>query len=197
MRLISKVIFAALLLSPVSAQAQFSESYNFLKAVRERDGTEATKMISKPGTVIIDTKDGTTGETALHIVTRDRDVTWLRFLLEKGARPDGKDREGNTPLFIASQLGFVDGAKYLIAKRATVDLANASGETPLIRAVQNRNAEMVSLLIASGANPKKADTGAGLSAIDYATRDRRAAAILRLLQDAKPGTRPKMSGPSL
>jgi uncharacterized protein len=197
MRFISKAIIAAFLLSPVAASAQFSESYNFLKSVRERDGNEATKMISKPGTVIIDTKDGTTGETALHIVTRDRDVTWLRFLLEKGARPDSKDRQGSTPLFIASQIGFVDGAKYLLAKRATVDLANSAGETPLIRAVQNRNAEMVSLLMASGANPKKADTGAGLSAIDYATRDRRAASILRLLQEAKPGAAPKTSGPRL
>jgi uncharacterized protein len=197
MRLISKASLAAFLLMPVMASAQFSESYNFLKSVRERDGNEATKIISKPGSVIVDTKDSTTGETALHIVTRGRDLTWMSFLLSRGAKADARDRTGNTPLMITAQLGFVEGAQMLIGKKAAVDLPNGSGETPLIRAVQNRDAAMVTLLIAAGANPNKADTGAGLSARDYATRDRRAAAILKIITEAKAGPASKISGPRL
>lgn len=185
------------LLVPGVALAQFSDSYNFLKAVRDRDGSKTTEMISKPGNVIIDTRDASTGETALHIVTRERDETWMRFLLSRGAKPDMRDARGNTPLMLAAQLGFVEGAQLLISRRASVDLANSSGETPLIRAVQNRDAAMVQLLMTSGANPNKVDSGAGLSARDYAMRDRRSAAILKILETAKPVTAaPKAAGPN-
>jgi uncharacterized protein len=197
MRTTTKILLSALLLVPSVASAQFSESYNFLKAVRDRDGNEATKIISKPGSVIIDTKDSTTGESALHIVTAARDMTWMNFLLYKGAKADTRDARGNTPLMITAQIGFVEGAQLLISKHATVDLTNSAGETPLIRAVQNRNAAMVQMLLQAGANPKKADNGAVLSALDYATRDRRATAILKILQDAKATTAPKQSGPKL
>jgi uncharacterized protein len=197
MRFTAKIFLSVLLLMPSLASAQFSESYNFLKAVRDRDGNEATKIISKPGSVIIDTKDSTTGESALHIVTAARDTTWMSFLLYKGAKADTRDARGNTPLMITAQIGFVEGAQLLLNKRASVDLTNSAGETPLIRAVQNRNAAMVQLLVQAGANPKKADNGAGLSALDYATRDRRAAAILKILQEAKASAAPKSSGPKL
>jgi ankyrin repeat protein len=121
----------------------------------------------------------------------------MNFLLYKGAKADTRDARGNTPLMITAQIGFVEGAQLLISKHATVDLTNSAGETPLIRAVQNRNAAMVQMLLQAGANPKKADNGAGLSALDYATRDRRATAILKILQDAKATTAPKQSGPKL
>ena len=185
------------LLVPGVALAQFSDSYNFLKAVKDRDGNKTTEIISKPGNVIIDTRDSSTGETALHIVTRERDETWLRFLLSRGAMPDIRDGRGNTPLMIAAQIGFLEGAQALLAKRASVDLTNGSGETPLIRAVQNRDAAMVQLLMTNGANPNKVDSGAGLSARDYAVRDRRSAAILKILEGAKPvTTAPKAAGPN-
>ena len=184
------------LVIPGVALAQFSDSYNFLKAVRERDGAKATEMISKPGNVIIDTRDQSNGETALHIVTRERDAVWMRFLLARNAKTDVRDARGNTPLMLAAQLGFVEGAQVLINRRASVDLANSSGETPLIRAVQNRDGAMVQLLMTNGANPNKADTGAGLSARDYATRDRRSASILRIIETSKPTVAvPKAAGP--
>lgn len=185
------------LLAPGVAFAQFSDSYNFLKAVKDRDGSKTTEIISKPGNVIIDTRDSSSGETALHIVTRERDATWMRFLLARGAKTDIRDLRGNTPLMIAAQIGFLEGAQALLAKRASVDLTNSSGETPLIRAVQNRDTAMVQILMANGANPNKVDSSAGLSARDYALRDRRSAAILKLLETTKPAsTGPKPAGPN-
>ena len=176
----------AVMLVPAIAAAQFSESYNFLKSVRDREGAKATEFISKPGTVIIDTRDPSTGETAVHIVTKARDMTWLTFLLARKAKTDIRDNQGNTPLMIAAQLGFIEGAQLLIEQRANVDLANAAGETPLIRAVQARNAPMVRLLLMAGANPRKGDSVAGLSARDYAVRDRRSAAIVKIIDEVKP-----------
>lgn len=191
-----KAAALAALLLPSLASAQFSESYKFLKAVRDRDGNVATEIISKPGSVIIDTRDNATGEAGLHIVTKARDLQWLAFLLSRGARPDIRDSAGNTALMLSAQLGFIEGAQALIIKRATIDLPNNAGETPLIRAVQLRNAAMVRLLLTEGANPNKTDSLAGLSARDYASRDRRAAAILKIFEEVKPKKPAKAAGPS-
>jgi uncharacterized protein len=184
----------ALAFVPAMAMAQYSESYNFLKAVRDRDGAKATELASRPGSTIIDTRDNGTGEAAIHIVTKRRDLTWLSFVLGKGAKPDARDGQGNTALMHATQLGFAEGAQLLLKVRAGVDIANTSGETPLIRAVQNRDTVMVRMLLASGANPAKTDRLTGLSARDYAARDRRAVAILKIIDEAKPV---KAAGPKL
>lgn len=186
----------AMMLAAGPATAQFSDSYNFLKAVKDRDGNKATDLISRPGTVIIDTKDITTGEGALHLVTRERDLVWLNFLLSRGAKPDIRDKQGNTPLMVAAQISFAGGAEILLSRKASVDLANAGGETPLIRAVQKRDATMVRLLMAAGANPKKADSVAGMSALDYARQDNRGLAILKILEETKPKPAKAVAGPN-
>lgn len=167
---------------PGTASAQFSDSYNFLKSIRDRDGVKANEIMSKPGSVLIDTRDTNTGEAGLHIVVRGRDLTWINFLLSKGARPDIRDKVGNTPLMVAAELRFPEAALALLQRRAQVDLANSSGETPLIRAVQLRDPAMVRLLLLAGANPDKTDSIAGMSARDYAKRDNRGVAILKLLE---------------
>lgn len=187
---------AAMIMASQIAWAQFSDSYNFLKAVRDRNGAEATKIISKPGSTLVNTRDDKNGESALHIVTKGRDLGWMSFLLARGAKSDQRDNDGNTPLMIATQLGFVEGAQLLIKSKALVDLANSSGETPLIRAVQLRSTAMVQLLMNAGANPLKADTVAGMSARDYAQRDQRGAAILRILTETKPVKTGKSFGPN-
>ena len=166
-----------------AAMAQFSDSYNFLKAVKDRKGEEAEKFLAEPGTVIINTRDGTTGETALHLVIQRRDSTWLGYLLQKGANPNLADKKGTTPLMLATQLGYVDGIDWLVRKNAQVDQTNRSGETALILAVQLRNAEAVRALLKAGANPDKTDSRAGYSARDYAKQDGRASAIAAIIEN--------------
>lgn len=183
---------AALGLFALPVAAQFSDSYNFLKAVKDRKGEEAEKFINVPGSgsVIINTKSDDTGETALHIVTARRDYDWLGYLLGKGAKADIADKKGTTPLMLATQLSWADGAQLLITMKAQVDATNRSGETALIRAVQLRNAEMVRLLMKAGANPDKQDTVAGYSARDYAAQDGRANAILSIIESGGKGEEP-------
>jgi ankyrin repeat protein len=192
--------FAVLALTlPSIATAQFSDSYNFLKAVKDRDGEKATTLIDKPGSTIGNTRDVNTGETALHIVIARRDLTWLGFLLGKGANPNIADNKGETPLLAAVQLRFIEGARGLIAGGATVDKPNDNGETALIRAVQLRDIAMVRMLIAQGANPEKRDAIAGMSARDYAVRDGRTPGLIQALDAAKPASAAgaKVQGPSL
>jgi hypothetical protein len=171
----------ALLATPLLAQS-FSDGYTFLKAVRERDGPTAERILANPSTTAINYRDPSTGEGALHILVRGRDVTWLAFMLGRGARPDAQSNDGTTPLILSAQLGWTEGAEQLLARHANPNVSNRSGETPLIVAVQRRDIQMVRLLLSQGANPNQTDNLSGNSAIDYARQDPRAAAILRELQ---------------
>ena len=150
---------------PVSAQL-YSEGYQFLEAVKERNGDEATDMLNQPGTQIVNTRDITTGETGLHIVTARRDTVWVRFLLQRGANPNIRDRNGITPLQLATRLGFIDGVEALIKGGADVNVADSQGETPLIAAVHQRDVAIVRKLLEEGANPDRNDNS-GRSARDY------------------------------
>ncbi|MEA3048017.1 MAG: uncharacterized protein QOJ53_2349 [Sphingomonadales bacterium] len=173
-----------LLAAPLAAQS-FSEGYTFLKAVRERDGAVAERILSNPSTTAINAREQSTGEGALHILVRGRDLTWLSYMLGRGARPDTPSNDGTTPLIIAAQIGWVEGAQQLLARRASPNLGNRSGVTPLIVAVQRRDLQMVRLLLSQRADPNQTDNVAGYSATDYAQQDPRAAAILRELQQSR------------
>ena len=149
------------------AHAQFSPGFKFLEAVKKRDGAAVESMLSLPGTTIVNTRDVTSGETALHLVTARRDTTWMTFLLAKGANVNARDSRGRTPLVVASNLGFEEGVELLVSKGASLDEANDAGETPLIAAVHNRNYNMIRILLKAGANPDRTDNS-GRSAREYA-----------------------------
>lgn len=180
---------AALLLTAAPAAAQqFSDSYEFLEAVRKADGGKVNTFLQDKGLRILNTKDRTSGEGALHIIAKRRDLTYLRvFLAQADINPNLQDRDGNTPLLLAIESGWEEGTTRLIAAGANVNLANNGGETPLIRAVLMHNEPIVRTLIEAGANPDKADFGGGMSARDYAERESRWPAIAKLLRDAPKG----------
>lgn len=158
---------AAFVLPAAPAAAQlYSEGYEFLKAVEDRDGDVVTEMLNKPGTQIANTRDITSGDTGLHIVAARRDALWIRFLLQRDADPNIRNNEGLTPIQIATRLGFVEGVETLIEGGAQVQVSDSQGETPLIAAVHQRNPELVRLLLAQGADPDRNDNS-GRSARDY------------------------------
>lgn len=194
-RLLLLAALAACVAVPVAAQMNFSDGYTFLKAVRERDGATAERILATPGSTALNIRDPASGEGALHILVRGRDSAWLGFMLGRGARPDTSDRDGNTPLVLAAQLGWLDGAQLLIDRRANVNLGNSRGETPLIFAVQRRDMAMVRLLMQHGADPNQTDHVSGNSPIDYARQDNRAAAILRILQGPRQPSAAQLTGP--
>lgn len=185
----------SLLAMAVPASAQFSDSYTFLKAVRDRDGAKAMDLLGKGSPTLIDTPDISTGERAIHLVVKERDMSWLGFLIQKGARVDLKDGQGNTPLMIAARIGNIDAARILISRGAQLNAANSLGETPLIMAVQRRDLAMARLLLTQGADPAKRDIASGMSARDYAVRDGRSEAIVKAIDETKPVTKRGLAGP--
>lgn len=181
------------------AQAQFSDSYKFLEAVRKKEGDKVTDALNEPGSQIVNTKDVTSGQTALHIVTARRDVTWMQFLVAKGANVNARDNKGATPLVLAVNLGFLEGVDFLLASGARVDEPNDTGETPLISAVHRKDLALVRALLKAKANPDRSDNS-GRSARDYAMLDGKGGALASEFENAaKPGTKApaaKTYGPS-
>ena len=179
------------------AAAQFSESYNFLKAVKDKDGAKATEFLDKPGgNTIVNSRDGDSGETGLHIVTRRGDLTWAGFLIGKGANVNAKDREGNTPLIIATIARWTEGIGLLTRVKAQLDTQNRLGETALLKAVQGRDSYNAKALLDAGANPDITDSS-GVSARTAATDDQRAAAIAKLMKDIPVRKARAVQGPSI
>jgi ankyrin repeat protein len=197
-RVLKFCLATVLMASPTIAVAQQrTQSYEFLEAVRKGDGDKVTDFLNQPGQLLINSKDRSSGDGALHIVTSRNDGVYLRFLLSKGADANIQDADGNTPAMLAVEKGFTDGLDSLIRYKANLNLANSRGETPLIRAVQLRRVDLVRTLLAGGANPDQADIIAGMSARDYARRDTRTPALLKLMDDAPKTKKPVAAGPRL
>lgn len=149
------------------AHADFSDGYKFLDAVKKKDAEKVEKALTG-SSQIINTKDVSTGETALQIVAARRDTTWLGYLIAKGAKLDVPDDRGRTALEIAANLGWREGAELLLNQGASPDPVNNAGETPLIFAVHRKDTTLIKMLLQAGANPDRADNS-GRSARDYAS----------------------------
>jgi ankyrin repeat protein len=186
----------AMLLIAQPAAAQFSDGYNFIKAVKDKDASKVKELAEKPGTTVVNVRDADSGETGLHIVTKRTDASWVGFLLQFGANPNAKDREGNTPLILAAIGRWTDGVRIFTTIKAQVDIQNRLGETALLKAVQNRDSFMAKQLLDAGANPDISDNS-GTTPRGLATSDPRGAAIAKMFED-KPIRKPmRAQGPSL
>lgn len=190
------LLTALLIAAPATAQYQ-SDSYKFLQAVRDAKNDDVIAALNKPGQTVVNTRDRTTGDAALHITVKRGDIPYTTFLLQKGGDPNIRDARNNTPLMIAVDTGQVDVVPVLLLFKANPNLGNASGETPLIRAVQRRDVSLVRTLLAAKADPDQRDIIAGLSARDYAQRDTRAPAVTKLLAEAPRQAKAAVSGPKL
>lgn len=162
------------------AQAQFSDGYKFLEAVKKKEGEKVEQAIMDSGQ-IVNTRDVTSGETALHIVTQRRDLTWLAYLIGKGANVNQADDRGRTALQLAVNLGWREGAEFLVSKGARTNDSNDAGETPLISAVHRRDLQLMKVLLEAGADPDRADNS-GRSARDYAKLDGANGSVLSTIQ---------------
>ena len=144
-----------------------SEGTKFLKAVRDGDGSAVTQIVKESASnTLINSREFSTGDTALHIVTARREATWIRFLINNGANPNLANKEGVTPLMLATRIGHIEGVTELLEAGADVDPLSVTGETPLIFAVHRRDVPLVRVLLKHGADPDRTDNS-GRSARDY------------------------------
>ncbi|MBI9079246.1 MAG: ankyrin repeat domain-containing protein [Pseudodesulfovibrio sp.] len=92
------------------------------------------------------------GYSALYLAARFGFVNAGKLLLDNGASIDIKSlATGGTPLHIAAGANQIDFAKFLIKHKANLEIFDKSGSTPLIVAVTHAHADMVEVLVDSGA----------------------------------------------
>ncbi|MFM5931547.1 MAG: ankyrin repeat domain-containing protein [Novosphingobium sp.] len=196
---------AAAMLVSGTVHAQVSQGHKFLEAVRKRELETVKTMLSSsgskstPGTIIVNARDITTGDSALHIVIKRRDLPWMRYLIDNQADVNIRNNAGNTPLWLAVNTAFTDGALELIAKGARINDPGPAGETALISAVHQKNLELSRALIAAGADPNKADNS-GRSAVDYARLSMKGTVMGNEIEAAAASAKAKKAktyGPSL
>jgi ankyrin len=72
----------------------------------------------------------------------------VELLAEKGANVNHQDKNGMSPLHIASRSGAVDIVSVLLERKAQVDMSSSDGKTPLHVAVQAGHLNVVRLLVA-------------------------------------------------
>ncbi len=132
---------------------------------------------------LVEQRDGD-GERALLWAAEAGQTEVVRLLLAAGAVADSdRDPYGNTPLLKASWNGHLETARLLLDAGADPRWQSSSGWTPLYAAVLSRNADLVALLLAVGADTNPADSRALATPLHEAVLYDQPA-IVRLLLDA-------------
>jgi ankyrin repeat protein len=191
-RTIALAVLASVALAAPAA-AQFSDSYEMIKAVKDKDVAKAREILDKPGTTVVNARDPATGDAPIHMIVKNHDIGWLGFLLQANADANLRDRDGNTPLLLAAAGRWTEGVELLIAIHADVDRRNNAGETALIKATQGNDVADARILLDAGANPDLADNVAGHTARDYATQ--RGGPLGKLLAEAPKKVSKPVQGP--
>ncbi len=137
-----------------------------VKASRENDLDAVMTLVAAGADV--NAADGA-GTTALHNAAHLGNLDMLRFLLEKGARIDPKNRWGATPLLSACGSHFATNEMLdcLIAEGANLNASDQYGQNALILSVIYPKADFIKRLLKEGTNVNHA-TSNGQTALFFA-----------------------------
>ncbi len=167
----------ALALAPLPAAAQFSPTFELLKALKKSDFYGIKTNAMKGANVNAKDDDGV---PALVIAAGMHQPGVVKFLIEQGAHVNlASDKNKETALLRAVSEGDKLSTAVLLYYGADPNLGNQLGETPLIKAARNGNHDIIDLLIKSGADVTQADN-TGLTALDYAERSRQRNTVKQL-----------------
>ena len=171
------LVFAVLASSPAGAVSS-EEDRLFRFASHDKDNSTVRQLLVEG--VSPNVPVGFDGRTAIHNAAKGGAAQNLADMLQAGGKSNVQDRDGNTPLHLASMGsfsgGFTDHAaavRVLLQHGANLHRTNDSGETPLHVAthtgVGSAHADVIKALLAAGARPQQAD-GNGVTALQRFVR---------------------------
>jgi hypothetical protein len=177
-------LLAAFLLAalsrPEAAYAQFSPTFEFLKALKKNDYAGIKSKLMQGANVNAKDDDGV---PAIIIATGMGEPALVKFLLEQSAHVDEPVQgTGETALMRAAAMGDKISVGVLLYYKAEVNGQDKRGETALIKAARAGNRDVVKLLLEVGADVNQQDY-TGQSALDH-VRNTRERAIERMLVEA-------------
>ena len=121
--------------------------------------------------------------SALIAAAKGNHVNVMEVLIRDRALVDLKDKSGNTALNWAAERGNTDAVKILLDAGADPNTIDRSGATPLIKAAKIGNLDIVKLLVATKKVDVKRGDFTGVTALEWAERNRQTATV-RYLRDA-------------
>ena len=120
-----------------------------MHAARKGDGARVRWLLARGARAALQDVNGRSALYWACLVSSSVDV--VRALLAGGAPVDAKDRDGFSPLCLASGKGHVEVVRALLAGGADVEAAANDGATPLFIASEEDHVEVVRVLLAGGA----------------------------------------------
>jgi ankyrin repeat protein len=139
-----------------------------------------------------------TGMTALHYGVRD--LGKVRLLLERGANPDAKTRQGQTPLLLAaSTAGSLEIVRALVAKGADPKTAGPAGRNGLTLAAGANDLAMVQYFLDQGldVNSSYRTDKEGYTALMAASTQLNTSMVRLLLQKGADVNKATFNAPSV
>lgn len=131
-------------------------------------------------------KQGSTLEQELHSATIARDSTRIEYLLNRGAKINYKDTEGQTPLMVAAKGGDLSVMNGLLEYKADPNMQDEDGWTAGMHAVRSNEPKVFRMLGTHKANFNLVNKD-GLTALAMAVFDNKAnAAVAMLDNNASP-----------
>ncbi len=135
----------SLTLNPIDMQTP-----SLITAIKKNDKKEFFRLLnlqkSAPGTKIIDEVDMEYSGNALHIAISCGHINFIIHLIQTGIDVNHKNKNGCTPVYMASANGCVDAIAVLKTAGANVNTPDRDGRTPVFIAAQNGHSDAITIL---------------------------------------------------
>src|SRR5262245_16906902 len=173
------VVVLAVLMLGTSGIARAAGKSDVADAVMNGDGAALRTLIQRKADVDAPQIDGA---TALHWAVYRDDLESANLLIAAGAKIDAANRQGFTPLIMASLYGNALMIERLLKAHADAKQRLSNRETTVMRAARNGNPEAIKLLVAAGADVNAKENLRGTTALMWAAEQRHPAAVKMLLE---------------